>query len=128
MDFNTGFYLVQRFLHWHQLDFVAAAWYMHCSLARWCEANTQTSCPFVLPICGVVQSTIFIHLDTTDSHRVSLTCFLLFADRRDLFLLVTEIRLGLVLSSFSVATPPVAVWSLPSVSIDDSSDSLSEAD
>ncbi|CAL1128318.1 unnamed protein product [Cladocopium goreaui] len=35
-----------------------------------------------------------------------------FAGLRDLFLLVTEIRLGLVLSSFSVATPPVAVWSL----------------
>ena len=128
MDFNTGFHLVQWFYHRHQLDFVAAAWYMHCSLTRWCEANNQAACPFVLPICGVVQSTIFLHLNTTESHRVSLTCLLLFADRRDLFLQVTEIRLGLALSSYSVITPPLAAWSVPTISTGTFSDSLSEAD
>ena len=112
----------------HQYHPVVTARYMHCSLTRWCEANNQTACPFVLPICGVVQSTIFLRLTTFECHRVSLTCFLLFADRSDLFLRVTELRLGLALSSYSVATPPVAVWSRVSFSIEDSSTSSSEAD
>ena len=84
----------------------------------------------MLPICGIVQRTVFVYLDTIDSHRTSLTCLILFVDRSDLFLQVAEIRLGLVLSTFSVATPPLAAWSIASVgtSSDEDTSVSSEAD
>ena len=124
------FHLVQRLFHWHLLHSLVFAWCMHCSLERWCQANNQLDCPFVLPICGIVQRTVFVYLDTIDSHRTSLTCLILFVDRSDLFLQVTEIRLGLVLSTFSVATPPLAAWSIASVgtSSDEDTSVSSEAD
>ena len=127
LDLETLFYVVLRFLHRHQLDFVAA-WYMHCSLSRFCAADPQLQCPFALPTCGNIQRGIFLFLDVFEGHRVALTCLILFVDRRDLFLLVTEQRLGLVLSSFSVATPPLAVWHPVSRTLSDFSSDSSEAD
>ena len=123
-------------VQWLHLRFqfcdLAATWCMHCSLARWCEANPQTGCILVHPICGRIPTTVFAFLPTVDGHRISLSCLLLFVDRNDLFLLATELRLGLVLSSFSVATPPVAAGHLAlrpqSLTSADSSDISSEAD
>ena len=40
------------------------------------------------------------------------SCVLLLADRRDILLLVTERRLDIQLSSWSVLTPPLAAWSV----------------
>ena len=111
---------------------LATTWCMHCSLARWCEADPQHGCILVHPICCRIPIRVFAFLSTVEGHRVSVSCFLLFVDRNGLFLLVTELRLGLVLSSFSVATPPVAPWPpLPrpwSLSSGNSSEFSSEAD
>ena len=84
------FHVVLRFLYRHQLDSLAVAWYMHCSLSRFCAADPQLQCPFALPICGNSQTGIFLFLDVFEGHRVALTCLIFFVDRRDLFLLVTE--------------------------------------
>ena len=129
LDLQVLFHVVQWFSYWHQLDSLASARYMHCSLTRFCAANPQLSCPFAQPICSRIQTGIFLFLDVFEGHRVSLTCLIFFVDRQDLFLLVTEQRLGIVLSSFSVATPPLAAWPPAGRTISDfSSDSSSEAD
>ena len=129
LGFQVLFYVVQWLYYWHLLGFVAFAWYMHCSLSRYCAANDQQLCPFARPLCGTVQTGVFLFLDVAEGHRVSITCLLFFVDRRDLFLFVTERRLGIVLSSFSVATPPLAAWPQADRTIRDfSSDSSSEAD
>ena len=86
--------------------------FMHISLQRYCECHPQLSCIFAFPICGRIQVNIFTFLQTSDSFRVSLSCVLLLADRRDILLLVTERRLDIQLSSWSVVTPPLAAWSV----------------
>ena len=109
--------LVLPLVHWiHQWDLFhnlafAVLNFMHILLQRYCECHPQRSCIFAYPICGRIRVNIFTFLQTSESFRASLSCVLLLADRRDILLFVTERRLDIQLSSWSVVTPPLAAWS-----------------
>ena len=104
---------------------VVAAWLMHISLGRWCQADPQTHCFIAQPVCGPIQISILVFLLPAEHLRVAISCVVLFADRRDIALSITERNLGICLSTYSVATPPLAAWTIPSSS---GSWTVSEAD
>ena len=107
---------------------VDSAVLMHISLNRFCQCDPQDQCVFATPICGSIQTTLFAFLSTAESHRVTISCIFLLADRSDIFLRVTEFRLGLALTSFSVPTPPLARWSAVAISdVWNTSDSSDDA-
>ena len=39
---------------------VVAAWLMHISLGRWCQADPQTHCFIAQPVCGPIQISILV--------------------------------------------------------------------
>jgi len=96
----------------HTVDF---AQLMHISLGRACNCDPQDLCIFTRPVCGLVQATTFAYLSRPEAQRVLVTCILLLADQKDILLGRTEYQLGICLSSYSVATPPVQAFLLPVV-------------
>ena len=99
-------HLVQRLFHWHLSNHLDFARCMHCSSERWCQANNQLDCPFThLPY----------NLSWTQLTAIALHWCVSFC-------LWTGHRLGIVLSTFSVATPPLAAWSIPSFVISSDED------
>ena len=108
-------FLVYRFQcrrRFHTVDF---AQLMHISLARACACDPQELCIFTNPVCGLVQATTFAYLSRPEAQRVLVTCILLLADQKDILLGRTEYQLGICLSSYSAATPPVQAFLIPVV-------------
>eukprot|EP00435_Cladocopium_sp_Y103_P044641 s3790_g12.t1 len=86
---------------------------MHISLERACQCEHQEACVFANPVCGRVQAAVFAYLPSADCHRVLISCLLLACDQREILLHRTEYQLNILLSSFSVATPPLQPFLQP---------------
>ena len=115
---------------------------MWISFERFQQANLQEQFALTLfPDWFAVHSRILSHLDPIDHFRFLQTCIWLLADRKDLCLFATGIRLQYEGSGFSVATPPVepypilgqvgahppTVWDLSTLSSDSEASSLAVA-
>ena len=108
---------------------------MIISLQRLTQCHHQEQFLCAIPSWFDIQTLIFSALTPLESYRITHSCLVLYADRRDLLLAATAVRIQYVGSGWTVATPPVqlflqpavgqgGVWDLESSSVEPSSRAL----
>ena len=96
---------------------------IHCILTRF--SNGHNSCAFLHTVWRHYSASVrvFTFLTPADQHRLARAHVVIFVDRSEVALSATSSILGFdsILSSFSVPTPPVQVWTVASGSDGDQS-------
>lgn len=90
-----------------------------CTLERFLQG--YNSCQFLHLVWRQFAVTFRVigFLDSFAQARIALTCSVILTDRAEVALAATEWRLGFVLSTWTVPTPPLASWSSESSSDDE---------
>ena len=88
---------------------------MIISLQRLTECHHQEHFHCAIPSWFDIQTLIFSALTPLESYRITHSCLVLYADRRDLLLAATAVRIQYGGSGWTVATPPVQLYLQPAI-------------